>query len=93
MVVYFFNKLTKKNFIYIQLSPSSPASHLIKVVQRLCPSLDQSYLTSTLADKTNKHENIALIITFTDNQYNNLPIFEALYRHHFKNILYCGKYI
>ena len=52
----------------------------------------QAYLSTTLSNKFDKHENILLIVTFSDKQYHNLPLMEVLYRHHFKNILYCGKW-
>ena len=63
----------------------------VKVVQQLCPSVGVSYLSAALSNTKNKNPNLVLIVTFTEKRYQNLPIFEALYRHHFKNILYCGK--
>ena len=62
----------------------------VKVVQQLCPSVGVSYLSAALSNTQNKNPNLVLIVTFTEKRYQNLPIFEALYRHHFKNILYCG---
>jgi hypothetical protein len=52
----------------------------------------QSHLSTSASKKFDRHENILLIVTFSDKQqYHNLPLMEVLYRHHFKNILYCGK--
>ena len=69
------------------LIPIVPNADCCFVIQ----STFQTYLTTTISKKFDKHENILLIVTFSDKQYHNLPLMEVLYRHHFKNILYCGE--
>ena len=42
-------------------------------------------------NKYDPHDNILLIVTFYKKDYHNIPLLEIMYRHHFKNILYCGE--
>lgn len=58
-----------------------------RAIQRLCPTVD-------LEDQKNAeevHAGLLLIVTFSRKEYHNIPFFEVIYRHHFKNILYCGR--
>ncbi len=61
-----------------------------RMLTRLCPSVD---LKSALDNYNNydPHDNILLIVTFYEKNYTNIPLLEIMYRHHFKNILYCGE--
>lgn len=36
------------------------------------------------------HDNVLLIVTMTTSRYDMIPFFEVIYRHQFRNILYCG---
>lgn len=58
-------------------------------LQKLCPALDLREVMSY--EKYDPHDNILVIITFPKKDYHNIPLLEIMYRHHFKNILYCGE--
>ena len=83
--------ISKRQFFF-QATEKAANDHAVKVVQQICPSVRASFISKALSSNSNKHEDLVLIIAFTDKRYQNLPLFEALYRHHFKNILYCGNY-
>ena len=61
-----------------------------RMLKRLCPSVD---LKTALSNYNNydPHDNILLIVTFYQKDYHNIPLLEIMYRHHFKNIMYCGE--
>lgn len=62
-----------------------------RMIQRLCPTVDLKTALSNLNNDYDSHDNILLIVTFYRKDYHNIPLLEIMYRHHFKNILYCGE--
>ena len=54
---------------------------------KLCQTIQT--LSIPAADLLNRVCSCSLFIFFLD--YRNIPLFEVLYRHHFRNILYCGE--
>jgi len=61
-----------------------------RAVQRLCPAVDV-YGALEKADGEDSHDDLLLIVTFDKPEYASIPLFEVIYRHHFRNILYCGE--
>jgi len=61
-----------------------------RMIQRLCPAVD---LEKALINykQYDPHDGLLLIVTFYKKDYHNIPLLEIMYRHHFKNILYCGE--
>ena len=60
-----------------------------RAIQRLCPSVDlRNSHSRNLGDV---YDDVLLIVTFNRAEYHNIPLFEVIYRHHFKNMLYCGE--
>ena len=59
-----------------------------RAIQRLCPSVDLRNHPKDLGDV---YDDVLLIVTFNRAEYHNIPLFEVIYRHHFKNMLYCGE--
>ena len=60
-----------------------------RAIQRLCPSVDlRNSHSKSLGDV---YDDVLLIVTFNRAEYHNIPLFEVIYRHHFKNMLYCGE--
>lgn len=47
-------------------------------------------LIRTFFADLDRHEDLLLIVTFHNKTYDDIPLFEVIYRHHFQNILYCG---
>jgi len=80
-------KILVEDFEHQLKKSESFASRMLK---RLCPSVD---LKTALANynQYDPHDNILLIVTFYKKDYHNIPLLEIMYRHHFKNILYCGE--
>lgn len=62
-----------------------------KMLKRLCPTVDLAQTALANVDKYDPHDGILLIVTFYKKDYHNIPLLEIMYRHHFKNILYCGE--
>ena len=80
--------LAEENFENQLKESESFASRMLK---RLCPSVDLKNVLSDNLESYDPHDNILVIVTFTKKDYENIPLLEIMYRHHFKNILYCGE--
>lgn len=66
------------------------ASFASRMLQTLCPSIDIKKAVAN-QNQYDPHDNILLIVTFFKKDYETIPLLEIMYRHHFKNILYCGE--
>ena len=53
--------------------------------------MDVEKATSSSCADCDRHEDLLVIVTFNRKEYHNIPLFEVIYRHHFQNMLYCGK--
>ena len=62
-----------------------------RAIQRLCPSVDLRNSGQRLKSLGDVYDDVLLIVTFNRAEYHNIPLFEVIYRHHFKNMLYCGE--